>query len=215
MYGISPRVFEPPPDWPGHVRTTGYWFLDRPPGWQPPKQLEDFLVAGETPVYVGFGSMNSRDPQAATQLVCQALERAERRGVLITAVGDLHKAALPAHVFAADSLPHDWLFGHVSAVVHHGGAGTTAAGLRAGRPTVCVPHMGDQYFWARRVRALGAGPAFIPRKHLTVERLARAIQTATTDARIIERARVIGEQIRSEHGVTAAVELSLQHFKSA
>jgi UDP:flavonoid glycosyltransferase YjiC (YdhE family) len=215
MYGFSPRVFEPPPDWPGYVRTTGYWFLDRPPGWQSSKQLEDFLVAGDTPVYVGFGSMNSRDPQSTTQLVCQALERAERRGVLLTGMGDLQKADLPEHVYTADSLPHDWLFEHVSAVVHHGGAGTTAAGIRAGRPTVCVPHMGDQYFWARRVRTLGVGPAYIPRKHLTIECLARAIQTATTDAHMIERARAIGEHIRSEDGVTAAVELAVEHFKSA
>jgi sterol 3beta-glucosyltransferase len=215
LYGFSPRVFSRPSDWGPHIHITGYWFLDHLPGWEPPRDLQDFLAAGDTPVYVGFGSMNTRDPESATRLVCQALERAGRRGVLITGMGGLQKGDLPAHVYAAESLPHDWLFERVSAVVHHCGAGTTAAGLRAGRPTVCVPHMGDQVFWARRVCALGAGPAYIPRKRLTVENLAHAIDQATTDPSIRERARAIGEAIRSEDGVGAAVDLALQHFESA
>jgi UDP:flavonoid glycosyltransferase YjiC (YdhE family) len=215
LYGFSPRVFSRPPDWGPHIHITGYWFLDHLLGWEPSKDLQDFLAAGEIPVYVGFGSMNTRDPESATRLVCQALERAGRRGVLITGMGGLHKGDLPAHVYAAESLPHDWLFERVSAVVHHCGAGTTAAGLRAGRPTVCVPHMGDQVFWARRVCALGAGPAYIPRKRLTVENLAHAIDQATTDPSIRERARAIGESIRSEDGVGAAVDLALRHFESA
>lgn len=215
MYGFSPHVFARPPDWNQHIHITGYWFLDRLPGWAPPMDLVEFLAAGEQPVYVGFGSMNTRDPESATRLVCRALEIADRRGVLITGMGGLQHGDLPDYVYTAESLPHDWLFEQVSAVVHHCGAGTTAAGLRAGRPTVCVPHMGDQVFWARRVCALGAGPAYIPRKHLTVENLAAAIDLATTDAGIGERAHAIGEAIRSEDGISAAVELSLRHFASA
>jgi len=214
IYGISPRVFERPPDWPAHVQLTGYWFLDRPPGWAASKELDDFLTSGDMPVYVGFGSMNSREPESATKLACQALERAGRRGILITGIGGLQKEELPNYVFAAESVPHDWLFERVSAVVHHGGAGTTAAGLRAGRPTVCVPHMGDQFVWARRVQSLGAGPEPIPRKDLTVEKLASAIERATNDVRMGECARAIGEQIRAEDGVSTAVEMALQHFES-
>lgn len=215
LYGFSSSVFERPPDWPQHVQLTGYWFLDSPPEWAPSKRLKRFLSDGDTPVYVGFGSMSTREPEAATKLVCQALERAGHRGVLVTGMGGLQQENLPEHVFALDNVPHDWLFNRVAAVVHHGGAGTTGAGLRAGRPTVCVPHMGDQFFWARRVHTLGAGPAYIPRKRLTVENLARAIESATRDNLIGECAKTIGEQIRSEDGINAAVELAVRHFESA
>jgi sterol 3beta-glucosyltransferase len=214
LYGFSESVFQRPSDWEQHVQPTGYWYLDRPPDWTPPEELQAFLDAGDPPVYVGFGSMNTRDPATATRLVCQALERAEHRGVLITGMGGLKNESLPHHVLALNSVPHDWLFDGVAAVVHHCGAGTTAAGLRAGRPTVCVPHMGDQFFWARRVHALGAGPKHIPRKRLTVQRLADAIHEATGNARIKERAAAAGEQIRSEDGVSAAVELAVRHFES-
>ncbi|MFH1807298.1 MAG: glycosyltransferase [Pseudomonadota bacterium] len=213
LFGFSPQVFARPADWPTHTSITGYWFLDRLPGWTPPAELAAFLDAGEPPVYVGFGSMNTRDPAAATSLVCQALERAGRRGILVTGMGGLRREDLPSHVLALDSVPHDWLFEQVAAVVHHGGAGTTAAGLRAGKPTICVPHMADQFFWSRRVLELGVGPRPISRKRLSVEALTQAIQTATTDRGMQQQATVLGERIRQERGVDEAVERALQHFR--
>ena len=104
-------------------------------------------------------------------------------------------------------MPHDWLFPQVAAVVHHGGAGTTAAGLRAGVPSINIPFFGDQPFWGQRVADLGVGPQPIPRKQLTVERLAQALQTAIHDSAMRQRARVLGEQIQSENGVQRAVEI--------
>jgi UDP:flavonoid glycosyltransferase YjiC (YdhE family) len=213
LYGYSPEVVPRPDDWPEHVQVTGYWFLDTP-GYQPPPELEQFLADGPAPVFVGFGSMNDPDPEGATRLVCRALEMADCRGVLVTAWGGLHAGNLPAHVRVVETVPYDWLFPRMCAVVHHCGAGTTGIGLRAGKPTVGIPHFGDQYFWARRVWKLGAGPAPIPRRRLTAERLARAIRTAVESPAIRERAAMLGERIRKEDGVGQAVELAVRHFQA-
>ncbi|HEX9968173.1 MAG TPA: glycosyltransferase, partial [Solirubrobacterales bacterium] len=168
---------------------TGYWFLDRP--WAPPPALLDFLAAGPPPVCIGFGSMPSRDPAALAELAMQALARAGRRGVLLTGWGGLGDAALSGEVLALEAAPHDWLLPRAAALVHHGGAGTTAAAARAGAPQVIVPFIADQLFWGRRVHALGVGPAPIPRTELTAERLATAIRAATDGPQVRSRAAVL------------------------
>ena len=116
----------------------------------------------------------------------------------------LRAEALPTSVIMVDSVPHAWLFPRMAAVVHHGGAGTTAAGLRAGAPSILIPFFGDQAFWAGRVRALGVGPAPIPRKELTAERLAIAIRQAVTDEALRQRAADLGVTLRAEDGVGRA-----------
>jgi sterol 3beta-glucosyltransferase len=191
---------------------TGCWFLDREAEWQPPRELVDFLKAGPAPVYVGFGSMYSSNPQEVTEMVLHALARVKQRGILQTGWGGLSNADLPDDVFAVDSIPHDWLFPQMASVVHHGGSGTTAAGLRAGMPTVIIPFFADQPFWGARVFELGAGPAPIPKKRLTLERLADAICAATSDEVIRGRASALGERIRAEDGVTQAVEVLYHHL---
>lgn len=108
-------------------------------------------------------------------------------------------------VFRVDSIPHAWLFPRVAAVVHHGGAGTTAAGLRAGVPSIVIPFFGDQPFWGQRLAELGVGLAPIPRKQLTAERLADAIDRAVTDQSMRQRAADLGTKIRGEDGIAHAV----------
>jgi sterol 3beta-glucosyltransferase len=205
LYGYSTHVLPHPHDWPDNHFVTGYWFLDEPDDWQPPADLVEFLAAGDPPVYVGFGSMVSRDPAAAGQIALDALARAGRRGLLASGWGGLQPSALPPTVHMIASQPHSWLFPRMAAVVHHGGAGTTAAGLRAGVPSVVVPFSADQPFWGQRVVELGVGPQPIPHKHLTSERLANAIRAATSDPAIGQRARALGEKIRTEDGVGNAV----------
>jgi UDP:flavonoid glycosyltransferase YjiC (YdhE family) len=207
LYGYSPAVLPPPADWDGNSVATGYWFLDRPAGWEPPQPLAAFLRAGPPPVYVGFGSMPAQDAERLTATVLAALERAGQRGVLATGWGGLAAADLPPHVYLLDAAPHDWLFPQMAAVVHHGGAGTTGAGLRAGAPTVICPFFGDQPFWGRRVAALGVGPAPIPQRQLSAERLGDAIRTAATDGAMRERAAALGARISGEDGVARAVAL--------
>lgn len=205
VHAVSPNVVPPPPDWPDGVINTGYWFLDRDADWQPPEGLDAFLSAGEVPVYVGFGSMAGRNPQKVTAVVVDALRQTGLRAVLASGWGGLSADDLPDSAYLVDAVPHDWLFPRVAAVVHHGGAGTTAAGLRAGRPTVICPFFGDQPFWGRRVHALGAGPTPIPQKRLTAVRLAEALRMATTDSEIARRAEALGAAIRTEDGIGDAV----------
>lgn len=212
LYGYSPTVLPKPADWDGAKHVTGYWFLDHAKTFRPPAGLLDFLDAGPPPVYVGFGSMNTNDSDEATNLIADALRRAGQRGVLTTGWGGLKPTGISDDVYHLESAPHDWLFPRMAAVVHHGGAGTTAAGLRAGVPSVIVPFMSDQPFWARRVLELGAGPPPIPRKRLTAERLAEAIRTAVTDQDLQSRARDLGARIQEEDGVGQAVEAFHRHL---
>jgi sterol 3beta-glucosyltransferase len=207
LYGFSPAVIAPPTDWGEGIHVTGYWFLDSENDWNPPADLLAFLESGSPPVYIGFGSMGNRNPGETTDLVLEALKRTEQRAILLSGWGGLEKTDLPDSVFMIDSIPHAWLFPRVAAVVHHGGASTTAAGLRAGIPSVVVPFFGDQPFWGRRVADLGAGPAPIPRKKLTVSRLADAIHQAVTDNAMRQRAAGLGTIIGAEDGIAQAVEI--------
>ena len=213
LYGYSPQVLPPPRDWGPFVHVTGYWFLDPPAGWEPPIDLVKFLQSGPPPVYVGFGSMVNGKPEQTTSLVLQALARAGQRGVLSAGWGGLKKTELPETVFMVDSLPFGWLFPQMAALVHHGGAGTTSMGLRAGVPAIVTPFMGDQPFWGRRVYELGVGPQPIPRRHLTVDRLAGSIRAAVSDISMQEKAARLGERIRAENGVARAV-AAIEHRRS-
>jgi sterol 3beta-glucosyltransferase len=204
LHGYSELVWPRPDDWPDTAHVTGYWFLDPEEGWQPPADLSEFLAAGEAPVYVGFGSMAGRDPKRMTNIIINALQKANVRGIIASGWGGLEPGDLPETIFRIDKAPHAWLFPRMSAVVHHGGAGTTAAGLRAGRPTVVCPFMIDQPLWGERVYALGAGSKPIPQKKLTADKLAEAIRLVTTDPGIRKKAEDLGKAIGEEDGIANA-----------
>lgn len=204
LYGFSSSVIPQPSDWQ-NTQVTGYWFLDAAADWTPPAALMKFLNSGKPPVYIGFGSMGSRKPAATAALVLAALDRSGQRGILLSGWGGLSQANLPDTVLMVESIPHSWLFPRMAAVVHHGGAGTTAAGLRAGVPSIVIPFFGDQLFWGQRVAKLGVGTAPIPRKQLTVELLAQAIDRAVTDPVMIRQAANLGAKIQAEDGIAHAV----------
>lgn len=207
LSAYSPRIIPHPRDWPTTVHVTGYTFLDAQTEWQPPAELQAFLEAGDAPVYIGFGSMGGRDPGRLAKLVLEALAMSGQRGLLLTGWGGLQTASVAEEVFVLESAPHSWLFPRMAAVVHHGGAGTTAEGLRAGIPNLIVPFVLDQPFWGARIKALGLGPDPIPRKKLTADRLASAIRIAVSDTVMKRRASEAGVAIRAENGVENAVEI--------
>ncbi|MBN1875957.1 MAG: glycosyltransferase family 1 protein [Anaerolineae bacterium] len=211
----SPSVSPKLADWPDWCHLTGYCFLNSPADWRPPAELTHFIAAGSPAVYIGFGSVTHPKVKNTdfTHLVLDALTQSQQRGILAAGWGKLGKnVQLPEYVFALDAVPHDWLFPQVAAVVHHGGVGTTAAGLRAGTPTVVIPFVNDEPFWAWRVHQLGVGPAGISLKELTAERLASAIQIAVHNTEIKERATALSQKIQSEDGVSRAIELFYQYL---
>jgi sterol 3beta-glucosyltransferase len=205
IYGLSQQVMPRPDDWREHIYVTGYWFHDTKGDWQASSELETFLKAGKAPVYIGFGSMSNKNPEATTRIMIDALKQTGQRGIIYTGWAGLEAEDLPEDIFLLDYAPHDWLFPRMAAVIHHGGAGTTAAGLRAGVPSAVVSHMADQPYWGRRIHELAVGAPLIRRHELSTERLADTIQLMINDTAMQERAAELGERIRQENGVANAV----------
>jgi sterol 3beta-glucosyltransferase len=205
VISCSNHVFPRPADWPDRVHQSGFWFLDEEPGWSPSSDLLDFLQGGEPPVYIGFGSLGAHNQaEATTRLALDALERSGMRGVLATGWSGLSENMdMPSTVFRLKSAPHAWLFPRMAAVVHHGGAGTTAAGMRAGVPSIVVTYGNDTLAWGRRVFELGVGPRAIPRKKLSAEALAGAISAARSES-MRKAAAELGGKIRQENGAEDA-----------
>ncbi|MFW5691750.1 MAG: glycosyltransferase [Chloroflexota bacterium] len=200
LYAFSPTVLPRPADWSHDVYVSGYWSLDAPSHWQPPVDLVDFINDGPPPVYIGFGSMISHQMERYLDICLRALRKAGRRGILAAGWTSVAQGELGDDVLLIEEAPHSWLLPQMAAVVHHGGAGTTGAGLRAGVPSIVVPFFGDQFFWGARVHHIGAGPAPIPNRKLDVDSLAIAIHTAATYPPLIAHAASIGRQIQAEEG---------------
>ena len=204
LTSVSRHVFQRPADWGDHWQVSGFLF-DDDEEWSPPPELTDFIDAGEAPVYLGFGSMPESKPQATTHMIIEAVRRTGRRAIILTGWAGLGADDVPEDVYILKYASHSWLFPKMSAVIHHGGSGTTASGLRAGVPTVVVPHQGDQGFWGRTVKKLDVGTAPIPRRKLTAEDLAAAITEATTSRTMRANARALGEKVHAEDGLAESV----------
>ncbi|KAK1755035.1 glycosyltransferase family 28 domain-containing protein [Echria macrotheca] len=200
-YCWSPALIPKPADWGAEVTISGFYFLNLASSYTPDPDLAAFLAAGPPPVYIGFGSIVVDDPNKLTRTIFDAVSATGVRALVSKGWGGLGADALgiPDNVFMLGNCPHDWLFPRVSAVVHHGGAGTSAAGIKAGKPTIVVPFFGDQPFWGAMIAKAGAGPAPIPAKKLNAENLAEAIKEALKPE-TKARAEELGEKLRSEKG---------------
>lgn len=205
LYNFSPLVVVPPLDFSDWIRVTGYWFLDEASDWSPPDALVDFIARARVDekkvVYIGFGSIVVSDPAALTKTVVESVLKADVRCILSKGWSDrlgnrdatIAEVPLPPEIHQITSAPHDWLFKQIDAAVHHGGAGTTGASLRAGLPTIIKPFFGDQFFFGSRIEDLGVG---ICMKKVNVSVFSRALWEATHSHRMITKARILGEQIR-------------------
>jgi sterol 3beta-glucosyltransferase len=200
-----------PQDWGPHIDLANFIEYEQAHTYQPPQALLDFLAAGEAPIYVGFGSVVAEDPVALTRTIFTALDRAGARGVVSAGWARLGGETPPPNVYVIGDTPHDWLFARCRAVCHHGGAGTTSAGLRAGLPTVVVPFFGDQFFWGRIVADAGAGPEPIPIRRLDSENLTAAFD-ACRRPQIRERASELGARLRATDGVELTVQSIERHL---
>lgn len=214
IISCSNFVFARPADWSEHIHSNGYWFLEDQEDYKPSNDLQSFLKNGKPPVYVGFGSIGDKDQAShTTKIVMDALNYSRQRGILATGWSGMAKPEhIPEDIFILESAPHSWLFPQMAAVVHHGGAGTTAAGFRAGVPSVIIPYGNDQFAWGRRVYELGVGSKAIPRKELTAEKLSDAIQFALREE-IKTTAKILGENIRNENGAETAAKVIMDYVK--
>jgi len=223
-YGLTPlrdwysAVFEPgcvllaadselgpkPPDVGGHVSSLGFLFLEDPTPL--PADLTAFLDAGPAPVYVGFGSVPLDDVAAIDRLIGRSAELIDRRLVVQAGPTDLGRSIAGSRCFVAGPVDHHKLFPRCAAVVHHGGAGTTAAATRAGIPQVVVPHAADQFYWGHRVEVVGIGAPALPFRDLDARRLAARISTVTDTPGLLERARVLASRLAATDAAMVAAE---------
>jgi sterol 3beta-glucosyltransferase len=201
----SKHLMPIPSDWNANVHVTGAWTMPSPDDWTPPDSLSAFLAQGDPPVFFGFGSMPVGNPAKMAQTISDALRLTGLRGVLQAGWAGL--AHEDEHLITISDAPHDWLFPHMAAVVHHGGSGTTHSALRAGKPALIVPFSADQPMWGRRLAELGVNvPPIKPRK-LTPDRLADALRTLTQDNAMRNRAAELGAMLRAEDGLAATCAL--------
>lgn len=211
-YIWSPHLVPKPKDWGPKIDVVGFCFLDLASNYVPPEPLVKWLEAGEKPIYIGFGSLPVQDPPKMTQIIVEALEITGQRGIISKGWGGLGELAEPKDsVYLLDNVPHDWLFLHCKAVVHHGGAGTTAAGLKTACPTTIVPFFGDQPFWGERVHARGVGPVPIPVDQFSLQKLVDAINFML-DPKVKESAIELAKAMENEDGVAGAVKAFFKHL---
>ncbi|KAJ9667711.1 hypothetical protein H2201_002246 [Coniosporium apollinis] len=183
-YMWSPALVPKPPDWGPEIDICGFVFLELASSFKPPEDLTKFLEAGEKPIYIGFGSIVVDDPDAFTHMIFEAVKEAGVRALVSKGWGGIggEKGDLPDNIYLLDNTPHDWLFPRVRAVVHHGGAGTTAIGLKCAKPTMIVPFFGDQPFWGAMVAEKRAGAKkCVPYKKLNKDVLVEGIRDCLTD----------------------------------
>ncbi|KAG0570975.1 hypothetical protein KC19_6G201900 [Ceratodon purpureus] len=211
-YIWSPHLVPKPRDWGPLVDVVGFCFLNLASDYKPPEDLVKFLQAGPPPIYIGFGSLPVEDPQGMTKIIVEAINKTGQRGIIGKGwggIGDLDE--VPENIFLLSDCPHDWLFPQCAAVVHHGGAGTTSAGLKAACPTTIIPFFGDQPFWGDRVHEKGVGPVPIPVNYFTLEKLISAIEFML-DPAVKQKAVELAKAMEFEDGVEGAVNAFHKHI---
>lgn len=210
IYGFSPRVVPTPVDWPAWHQVVGYWFLEHSDSWRPPRALEHFVQAGAPPIYIGFGSSAGRISKETITLIQSALQGAGLRAVL-SLPGEVEPGPVSTGLLVlAQEVSHAWLFPRMAALVHHGGAGTTATGLRAGVPALILPQYADQFFWGERLAALGISPQPISLRSLSLEKITLAFRQITEDKQMSANAHSLQKEILHEAGTPRAVEIIRQ-----
>lgn len=211
IFAYSPTVLPKPAEWDrGYIHVPGYFFLNVPASYQPPPELVDYLSDGDLPFCITFGSMVNQDASRINEIVVQALQAAGQRAIFIRGWSGVSFSDFPKEFFEIDSVPHDWLFPKCKAVIHHGGAGTTGAVLRAGIPAITIPHGMDQLFWGKHMAKLGVGVEPIEIEKLSTDHLVKAITEVLSPA-MIDRAQKIGKIIHTEDGIAQAIQIIEQH----
>jgi sterol 3beta-glucosyltransferase len=210
IVSCSNFIFPRPSDWNENIHQNGYWFLEEQDEYIPPIELVDFLNNGEKPIYIGFGSMVGENSDKISKNILEGLAMTGKRAI-ISGFGNLQN--IPDTIYKIDNIPHSWLFSKVSAVCHHGGAGTSAAGFEAGIPSMIFPFALDQFAWAQRAYDLGVGPKPMPIKKLTSEKFAESIRYAMQE-NIISNAKELAKNIATENGARDCAKIILASLEA-
>jgi len=215
VHCYSASVIPPAADWGASVHQAGYCFLDTADSFSPKPALQAFLEAAPQPFYVGFGSMIARNPEQLAKTVIAAFVETGQRAILCSGWGDVRQKDLPDSIYLLEKVPHDWLFPQVVGAIHHAGAGTTAATLRAGIPSIVIPFFADQPMWGKRLEQLGVSPATHPQAELTCDALASSIRAIVEDCRYREQAEMLQAKIQAEDGVARVVSVVESYLNAA
>lgn len=206
LIAVSPAICAEQPDWPRWNRVCGFLALPSTEHEQIAPELAAFLDAGEPPIFMGFGSLMPVSSSYLTESVALMTEAARLAGCRAIIQAEVPPAQSDRYVIVGRS-PHSQIFPRCAAVVHHCGAGTTHTTLKAGVPSVCVPHVSDQTGWADELRRLGVAPAAVTRRTLTAPKLARRIKQALADGGMRTRAAAVAERMKDDDGPATAAKL--------
>ncbi|VTS01778.1 glycosyltransferase [Tuwongella immobilis] len=205
-YAFSPELIPRASDWGDEIAITGSWELPANPSWNPPESLTNFLATGDPPVYFGFGSMVAEHSEPLTRTIIDTIESLGIRAIIASGWGGLQPPNDHPQILGIDAAPHDWLFPQCAAIVHHGGAGTTHAAARSGKPMLICPFFADQPFWGKRMQQLGVAEPPIPIRRVTVANLTRAVRALLSWSERRHRAESLGQRMQRENGIAPVIE---------
>ena len=206
LIAASPNISKPLPDVPSRHKFTGAWFLEES-DYETSPVLQDFLDQGSPPIVITFGSVGGSKNIETTNILVEAVERAGQRAIIQTGWGYLGLESPPKNICFVGYVPHNFLFRQGCCVIHHGGAGTTAAACRAGVPSIIIPHWADQPYWGSTLRKIGVAPKPLHRQHMTPKRLANRINQVISSRSMAKKAKALMQKIEMEDGLTTAVRL--------
>ena len=206
LIAASPSISKPLPDLPNRHKFTGAWFLEES-GYEMPPALQEFLDQGSPPIIISFGSMGGSKTVETTRILVEAVQQVGQRAIIQAGWGNLGMESPPENICFVGYIPHNFLFRRGCCVIHHGGAGTTAAACRAGVPSITVPHLADQPYWGCTLRKIGVAPKPLHRQDMTPKRLAKRINQVISSQSMSEKAKALMEKVKTEDGLTTAVRL--------
>ena len=214
IVAMNKKLIDPQGLWGENYRFTGFWKGTRQPAWDPPATLMEFLSDGPAPVVLTMGSMLMFDIDKLLHGVLQALGLAGQRAIIVGGWSDISRAAAPpASVYCTREIPYDWLFPKAACVIHHGGCGTVAAVLRAGKPSILLPQVACQQQFGRILLKENLATGMFDVSALDAGEMADAIRRAVTNERVSRSTRYWQGEVLREEGVAVAADLIEVHCR--
>jgi UDP:flavonoid glycosyltransferase YjiC (YdhE family) len=206
IIAVSPELAPPPKDWNDHIQFCGFLNLPQESeSWRFPSELKIFLEGGPSPVFLTFGSFMAYKTEDNIKIFKEAVKKTGQRAIIQADWETITDDFNDPMIYKIGKCSHNDILPHCSAVVHHGGVGTTQASLLAGCPSIVVEHAFDQYYWGKRLQKMGVSPGTLHRRSLTSNKLARLILKAINNKNMKQKSMEAGKRMKFENGVQNAV----------